>query len=102
MGDEFLARVRKTIAHRAGHRCANPNCRRLTSKPDPEDLGRYIDLGTAAHITAASPGGPRYDGALTAEQRSAPDNGLWLCRNCGKEIDSAPDTFPVMLLREWK
>jgi hypothetical protein len=59
-------------------------------------------LGVAAHITAASPLGPRYDFALTKEQRSAPENGIWLCQNCAKLIDSDTLRFPSQILRHWK
>jgi hypothetical protein len=45
-------------------------------------------LGVAAHITAASPDGPRYDQNLSSEQRKSPDNGIWLCQNCAKLVDN--------------
>lgn len=59
-------------------------------------------MGQAAHITAAAPGGPRYDAALSASQRAAAENGLWLCQNCGKLIDSDPEHYSEDLLRQWK
>jgi tetratricopeptide (TPR) repeat protein len=61
-----------------------------------------ISIGVAAHITAASPGGPRYDANLTPEQRSHPDNGIWLCQSCAKLIDNDPERYTVAVLREWK
>jgi hypothetical protein len=39
-----------------------------------------IDIGVAAHITAAAPNGPRYDPSLTSAQRRRHLNGIWLCR----------------------
>ncbi|KAA0930582.1 tetratricopeptide repeat protein [Streptomyces apricus] len=56
----------------------------------------------AAHITAASPGGPRYDAALTPAERSAQSNGIWLCQNCGKLIDSDVARYSEETLRQWK
>ncbi|GJP28818.1 hypothetical protein NJB18091_15650 [Mycobacterium marinum] len=61
-----------------------------------------VMIGEAAHITAASPGGPRYDPELTSEERRNITNGIWCCRNCGKLIDSDHTGYSVELLRGWK
>jgi hypothetical protein len=49
-----------------------------------------FNIGVAAHITAASVGGPRYDASLKPKQRAAIENGIWLCQNCGTMIDRDP------------
>lgn len=59
-------------------------------------------LGVAAHITAASPGGPRYDPKLSSEERSGHGNGIWLCQNCAKLVDNDPALFSVDVLKTWK
>lgn len=59
-------------------------------------------LGVAAHICAASPGGPRYDAAQTTEERRTKENGIWLCQNCGRLVDADPNSFPVEKLTKWK
>jgi tetratricopeptide (TPR) repeat protein len=59
-------------------------------------------VGVAAHITAASPGGPRYDAALSGAERSAALNGIWLCQTCSKLIDSDLSRYTADLLRQWK
>ena len=56
----------------------------------------------AAHITAASEGGPRYDPALSQEARIAIENGIWLCHNCAKLADNDPARFTVAVLYIWK
>ncbi len=56
----------------------------------------------AAHITAAAPGGPRFDESLTAAERKAAANGIWTCHNCGKLIDADESQHTVELLRRWK
>jgi len=99
--DEFTASARKVLAHRAGFRCSRPDCGALTSGPGLEPTG-VVDLGMAAHITAASPGGPRYDASLMREQRKDVANGIWTCHNCGKLIDSDESKHTVELLRRWK
>jgi hypothetical protein len=61
-----------------------------------------INIGTAAHICAAAPGGPRYDENMSPEERSSAKNGIWMCRDHGKAIDSTDPEFTVARLREWK
>ena len=61
-----------------------------------------IDVGVAAHITAASVGGPRFDSALSDKDRIGAPNGIWLCQNCAKLIDSDVCRFTVSVLRGWK
>jgi hypothetical protein len=99
--DEFSKEVVRTLQERVGNRCSNPKCRCLTSGPNhaPEKATR---IGVAAHITAASPGGPRYELSLTPENRSSIQNGIWLCQNCSKLVDSDPRTYPVELLVAWR
>lgn len=82
-------------------RCSNPGCRLPTSGPKDEPT-RVVNVGVAAHITAASPGGPRYDPTVTSEQRRSIENGIWLCQTCAKLIDSDVDRFTVIVLQEWK
>jgi len=101
MRDDFDARAKEILARRVGYRCSNPDCRKLTSGPQ-EDPTKAVSIGVAAHITAASEGGPRYDPSLSSEERGSVDNGLWLCQNCAKLIDSDVQRYTPELLREWK
>ena len=59
-------------------------------------------VGTAAHICAAAPDGPRYDSDQTPMQRRASENGIWMCRNHGTAIDSKDPEFTAETLRAWK
>lgn len=99
--DEFSDQVKRIIAGRVNYRCANPTCGASTSGPT-EDPTKHLNIGVAAHITAAAPQGPRYDPALSPEERRSPENGIWLCQNCGKLNDNDPNRFSVDLLRHWK
>lgn len=101
MRDDFPTRVKETLAKRAGLRCSNPRCRRPTSGPtvEPENS---INIGVAAHITAASPRGPRYDADLDPADRASLDNAIWLCQKCAKLVDSDTDRYTVQTLRGWK
>jgi hypothetical protein len=101
MRDYFIARVKQIIAQRAGHRCSNPTCGARTSGPQ-EDPTKAINLGVAAHIAAASPGGPRHQPTASQSDRKSPENGIWLCQTCGKLIDNDEARFTEALLRHWK
>lgn len=101
MRDDFPAAAIEALAKRVGVRCSNPGCRRPTSGPRT-DSAKVVNIGVAAHITAAAAGGPRYDAKLKEAERSHPNNGIWLCQNCAKLIDNDLQGFQVGLLREWK
>lgn len=99
--DDFTERTKLQIAKRAGWLCSYPPCRAPTVGATSDGLGE-INIGTAAHICAAAPGGPRYDEKMSPEERSSPNNGIWMCRDHGKAIDSNDPEFTVERLREWK
>lgn len=99
--DDFSQKTVIQIAKRAGWLCSFPSCRTPTVGATADGDGE-INIGTAAHICAAAPGGPRFDEKMTPEQRSSAKNGIWLCRDHGKAIDSDVGAFTVDLLRKWK
>jgi hypothetical protein len=101
MRDDFTEDVKRVIAHRANLICSNPDCGSTTGGPQ-EDTSKALNIGVAAHITGASPGGPRYLEMLTSGQRSSAWNGIWLCQNCAKLADNDASMFPEDLLRAWK
>jgi hypothetical protein len=39
---------------------------------------------------------------MSPEERSSPKNGIWMCRDHGKAIDSTDSEFTVERPREWK
>lgn len=98
--DDFRDPVKRTIAQRAGYRCSNQKCLRPTIGPDGAD--ESASIGVAAHITAAAKGGPRYDPTLTAEERAATENGIWLCQTCSRLVDVDVTSHSIDQLREWK
>ncbi|MEV4199433.1 hypothetical protein [Micromonospora globbae] len=99
---DFSAATRRLIAQRAGFQCSVLNCGRLTIGPGP-GTSDVIDIGMAAHIYAASSGGPRGTGGLSVAERSSAENGIWCCYDHGKAIDSDNGSlFSVAELRAWK
>jgi len=99
--DDFNNPTKQILARRVGHRCSNPNYRKNTSGPQ-EDAVKAVNIGVAAHITAASTGGARFDPAMSPEKRKSQNNGIWLCQNCAKLIDSDARRYSTDLLQEWK
>lgn len=99
--DDFSPKTVLQIAKRAGWLCSFPTCRTHTVGATSDGEGE-INIGTAAHICAAAPGGPRYDEEMSQEERSSAKNGIWMCRDHGKAIDSTDPEFTVDRLREWK
>lgn len=89
------------LGSRVGWRCSNPQCRAFTAGP-ADDPSRAVNVGVAAHITAASSGGPRYDPDMPPEVRRSTGNGIWLCETCARLIDGDSDRYGAGVLRYWK
>lgn len=101
MRDEFSMDVKRAVAERVNLLCSRPSCRAPTGGPRVDD-SKSVNVGVAAHIAAAAPGGPRYDSSMTAEERCGANNAIWLCQTCAKLIDNDPSRFTVAVLRGWK
>ena len=98
--DNFSRPTIRKLSESVRFQCSNPDCQRPTMGPDGGDGS--VSIGVAAHITAASPGGPRYDATLSAEERSSAENGIWLCQTCSRLIDVDETSYPNATIREWK
>jgi DNA-directed RNA polymerase subunit RPC12/RpoP len=97
--DDFPKSIVEQVARRAAYVCSL--CGRLTSGPHSND-DKSTNCGVAGYITAASPGGPRYDASLTTAERKGIANAIYVCRNCGDPIDKDPDRYTVEVLRRAK
>lgn len=98
--DDFKLSTIKKLRDRVAHRCSNPSCRVATSAPQDEE--GVTNVGKAAHICAASPGGARFDAGMTSNERKAFSNGIWLCAVHADEIDRDFNTYTVEVLKGWK
>lgn len=101
MRDDFSQSVKELLAKRVNYLCSNPKCLRQTLGPH-SDQSKFVSVGVAAHITAAAPGGKRYDRSLSKKERMSSRNGIWLCTDCAKIIDTDEVAYPVDLLQTWK
>ena len=99
--DNFTEPTKALLAKRVGYLCSHPDCRRSTIGPALGDE-RSVNVGEAAHITAAAAGGPRYDASLLRDERRSYSNGIWMCGIHAKQVDSDDKYFTVDLLRDWK
>ena len=98
--DNFTEKIRRQLQDSVGGLCSRPDCRVLTVGASED--GGVARVGQAAHITAAAPGGPRYDANLSTQQRKSFDNGIWLCDTHAKEIDADKCRYSESLIRDWK
>ena len=98
---DFKTNTIEVLAKRVGYICSNPSCSASTVGPggSPDSI---VKIGIAAHITAASVNGPRYDHRLTEAERISIENGIWLCSNCSILIDRDPNTYKIEILNQWK
>jgi len=101
--DEFPKLVIDVLGKRAAFICSNPDCRKLTIAPSADDPEKFLYIGKAAHICAASRNGPRFDASITEVERRSISNGIFLCGNCADMIDKNQGIdFSVGRLRTWK
>jgi hypothetical protein len=101
MRDDFIQKTKDNLAKRVAFTCSNPKCNIVTIGPN-SNSAKTTSIGVAAHITAASKGGPRYESSLTSEQRKSINNGIWLCQSCSKLIDTDVGLYSTKSLNEWK
>uniref|UniRef100_A0A7R9VAC7 HNH nuclease domain-containing protein n=1 Tax=Chlamydomonas euryale TaxID=1486919 RepID=A0A7R9VAC7_9CHLO len=98
----FTVPTIEALAARCNYRCSNPDCRIPTTIPlrSPD---RYANIGEAAHIKGRRAKSARYDPQQDSADRSTASNGIHLCCNCHKLVDtSGTDEFSVEMLLQWK
>ena len=100
--DDFSRSVIRKLRERVNLICSNPDHRVFTFGPSSESNEAINNIGKAAHICAASKGGPRYKAEMTSEERKSIDNAIWLCASCADKIDKDEQTYTEEKLKEWK
>ncbi|MCZ4279002.1 ABC-three component system protein [Rhodococcoides yunnanense] len=85
--DPLESQVRMLFG-RSGGRCAYTDCGKLLVVPSSSRRDQPKNVAKIGHITAASPGGPRYDPLLTKEERRSSANLILLCGNHHDAVDS--------------
>lgn len=102
MRDEFTNKTKDLLAKRVAFRCCFPGCGIITIGPGQSGSDDIVNLGEAAHINAASVGGPRFDEKMTNEERKSIDNGIWMCRHHARMIDSDHINHSAETISQWK
>lgn len=100
--DDFSPATKDLLAKRSGYVCAYPGCKRMTIAGSEDRSSGLTMTGIAAHITAASKNGPRFDPDMSHEERSSESNGIWTCQIHGKFIDDNPSKCTTEELHRWK
>ncbi len=100
--DDFTEKTKRDVAGRAGYRCSFPGCNVTTIGASMENSSKVAITGVAAHICAASEGGPRYDANMSPEERRGHDNCIWMCQTHARLIDTDVATYTVEQLHDWK
>ncbi len=100
--DDFSKTTIEKVAKRVAYRCSCPTCNQITIGPSYESDSSITNVGVAAHIYAASPGGPRYNPKMTATERKSISNCLWLCQTHATMIDRDIVTYTPEKLISWK
>lgn len=90
--DDFPQAIKRALAQRVAYLCSNLSCRAHTTGPQANPA-KSVNVGVAAHISAAAAGGPRFNPESEGAQRKDATNGIWLCQNCAKLIDSDPVAY---------
>ena len=98
---DFNKKTVETLAKRARYLCSNPDCRVSTVGPnsDPE---KATVIGEAAHIFGARPNAKRFVNDMGDPARASITNGIWLCRNCHKCIDTDGEKYSSEILFLWR
>ena len=97
----FTKSTIEILAKRVAFKCSNPSCTRDTTGPN-KNHSKATNIGVAAHIYAASKGGPRFNDSMNHSDRKSINNGIWLCANCSILIDRDYLKYTAELLYKWK
>ncbi|MCK8044738.1 hypothetical protein MSG37_07570 [Shewanella sp. 1CM18E] len=98
---DFSDKTKRLLRENVASLCSKPDCRILTVASKSDGFSSS-NVGVAAHICAAAPGGPRYKLEQTEAERKHYDNGIWLCNTCSKLIDVDEASYSEALLNNWK
>lgn len=69
-------------------RCAYPQCGKILVMPSRDRRDMPKNVAKVAHITAASPGGPRYDAEMSSDERRSETNLMLMCGDHHDAIDT--------------
>lgn len=100
-GRNYTEATKKALFALSLGRCYEPSCPEQVVRMAGETAIVVVEI---AHISAASPKGPRWRSSMTAAERQGFSNLILLCSFHHKLIDRKPsgDSYKVATLKEWK
>lgn len=99
--DEFSKPIKSLVGERASFHCSR--CKLSTLSAALNNENKASKIGIVAHITAASELGPRFDEAISTDERISASNAIYLCENCASLIDKNDGVdFTVSEIKAWK
>jgi predicted restriction endonuclease len=98
--NKFTLETKRKLAQRAGYMCSL--CGKLTIGPSSESDESVTLLGDAAHIASAETKGRRHDERMLSKDRKDINNGIWLCKNHHKLVDSDETEYSTAFLHTIK
>jgi hypothetical protein len=101
-GKEFSLKTKRTLYTKTSGHCSNPDCRCYTMCYSKDLKSEILTIGQACHIYGASEQGPRHKDNMEDTDYQSYDNGIWLCSNCHKMVDSDSNYYTDVLLKQWK
>jgi hypothetical protein len=101
MFPDFNKNTVKILGERAAYLCSNPDCRISTIGPNSNPKKSTI-LGEGAHIYGAREKSKRFVKEMTDQSRAEVTNGIWLCKNCHKKIDTDDELYTSEVIFKWR
>ena len=97
----YTQKTLKVLFASSGNQCAHPDCINILIEPATEKSDAHVSAHIC-HIYAISADGPRGKSGLTQQELNSPENLILLCRHHHGIVDGQHETYPAILLKEWK
>jgi hypothetical protein len=96
---DYAAKTLEAVARYSGGLCYYPGCPRPVTTEVNGEIRLTVEV---VPIRGAAPESPRYDSAMTDDQRQDLRNLLLLCDQHRREVDAREIVYPVEVLHRWK
>ncbi len=100
-GKRVSRKTEKYLFSLSGNRCAYPGCPAHLVE-GPAGGSDEAVTGAVCHIHATRERGPRWNSELSEEEINSEDNLILLCQRHHVMVDSQPEAYPAVMLKEWK
>lgn len=98
---KYSQKTLKVLFALSGNQCAHPECKNPVIVPPSKESDALV-LNQICHIYALNEDGPRGKVGLTEKELNAPENLILLCPTHHVIIDGQYESYPAVVLKEWK